>query len=1632
MITVNLGNVNEAPIVTPATFWLAENSANGLAVGIVTYSDPEMSQAHTFAITGGNTGGALAIDATSGEIAVLNSAAVDFETNPGLSLTVQVTDDGAPPLSGSATVQINLTDVNESPTDITLSNAGANENLPSGSAVGQFAAVDLDAGQTHTFALVTGDGDADNGSFTIAGSSLRTADIFDFETKSSYTIRVQVTDNGSPSLSFEKQLAITVNDVNEAPVVSVATFTLPENSANATTVGSATYDDPDGGQTHTFAIAAGNSGGAFAINAGTGEITVANSATLDFETTPTFSLTVEVADSGSPALSGSATVTIDLLDGAGGPSDILLSHASVPETALVGTVVGTFTTIDPEGPHTYALVAGDGDTDNASFQIAVDALLTAESLDYEVKKIYSIRVQATDNTGQVFAKKFTILVTDVQERGSTPTDITLSNRTVNENQPAGTLVGSFSTIGPGAGDAYTYSLVAGTGDTDNTSFQISGNQLLTGAAFDFEAKNGYTIRVRTTDSGTPAQSLEKQFIVSVNDVNEAPTGIALSNAGVNENQPLGTIVGTLSGTDPDAGQTLTFSLRDLSGDNASFQIIGTTLRTAAVLDHESKDSYTIQVRATDNGSPAQFFDKQLTIGVNDINDAPVAAPDTFSPNVALGNTLLSVGVTTSGQPVVNITGNLLANDTDQEGTPLTAVAEKVPSTGGGTATINTNGSFTFLPGIGDRSHADTFTYHVSDGTAKSAGTVTVGIASSLVWYVNNATSNGDGRSNAPLTTLAAAEAASGPDDIIFVYEGNTVKKPLGGGIVLKDRQKLHGQGVGLVVPGFGTLVPAGNRPRINNTAGDAVSVPATAGHRDAVEVRGLDLQGSSNAIDVTAGVANNVGVILSDNTIRGAGAEGIDLNAGSTGSFIATVQNNTITATGNGIDARSSAATALVLALNTNTGITSGATGILVDGSGGGTATITSFVGNNVSGATAGAGISINGATFDATPGGSFQTVAAGVTAVGAAGNGVGGAGLLLTHSAGDLSFSDLDIIADGGAGLRASGLAPYTGSAGLQLAVGSDVATVTAMGGPALDLDTVGAALPFQTISSTNSPTTGVALNSVTGSLSAGAASSISNISSAAGTAFQVADSSATIVYAGTINTSTGKGVVLTGNAGGSIGLSGTLTLNTGADPAFEATGGGTVTATDSANTLTTTTGTALKVANTTIGAAGLKFRSISAGTTSTGPVNGIVLDNTGTAGGLTVSGTGSVGSGGTIQRADTGVNLNNTSNVSLSYLQLNDFADYTIRGTGVTNFALANTTVSGSSGDSTAAFEGGVQFDGLVGTASITNSSFSGSLLHNFRVTNSGGILDRITFSNDTFGLNNTASGDDGLQLEASGSAVMNVTVQDSFFTGSAAITSSSRRRRDAAAVRAISSSRATRSPTTIRGSSPAAAESRSAGRAVASPTWSRRIRCAMRRGIALVVSCGGAGSTCRGTVWENKIGVSDAANSGSAGGSGIAMISAGGGTFITAVIVNQVYQYNNHGILLQTGDRQGSTLNLQASVMDNTVSNPGNMNSNFNGIHLNNGTVATDNFTSCVDIVRNKLTGAGQGAVSPDNADLRLRQRQGTAVRLPGYGGANNDNAAVQTLLSGQNTLGTVNASNSVPTGGGYVGGATCTWP
>ena len=106
----------------------------------------------------------------------------------------------------------------------------------------------------------------------------------------------------------------------------------------------------------------------------------------------------------------------------------------------------------------------------------------------------------------------------VNAANNPPTDIALSKSNLDENLAAGTVVGTLSTTDPDLGDTFTYSFCGG---TDDASFTISGNSLLSAAAFDFETKNSYSICVRTTDSG--ALTTTKTFVIAINNVVDTQT-----------------------------------------------------------------------------------------------------------------------------------------------------------------------------------------------------------------------------------------------------------------------------------------------------------------------------------------------------------------------------------------------------------------------------------------------------------------------------------------------------------------------------------------------------------------------------------------------------------------------------------------------------------------------------------------------------------------------------------------------------------------------------------------------------------------------------------------------------------------------------------------------------------------------------------------------------------------------------------------------------------------------------------------------------------------------------------------------------------------------------------------------------
>ncbi|MEB3343271.1 S8 family serine peptidase, partial [Okeania sp.] len=162
--------------------------------------------------------------------------------------------------------------------------------------------------------------------------------------------------------------------------------------------------------------------------------------------------------------------------------DITLTNDNIDENEADNTVVGTLATTDPDnGDFTYTLVSGEGDTDNTAFTIDDNDLKINISPDFETQSSYDIRVQATDGE-ETYEEEFTINVNDVNE---TPTDIELDNNNIDENVPANTVVGKFSTIDPDAGDTFSYKLVSGEGDTDNTAFTIDNDELKINISPDF-------------------------------------------------------------------------------------------------------------------------------------------------------------------------------------------------------------------------------------------------------------------------------------------------------------------------------------------------------------------------------------------------------------------------------------------------------------------------------------------------------------------------------------------------------------------------------------------------------------------------------------------------------------------------------------------------------------------------------------------------------------------------------------------------------------------------------------------------------------------------------------------------------------------------------------------------------------------------------------------------------------------------------------------------------------------------------------------------------------------------------------------------------------------------------------------
>ena len=681
-VTIDVTDTNDPPTFSDGsstTRSVAENTTSGTNIGAaVAATDSDTSDILIYSLEGTDAS-SFSIVSTSGQLQT--KAALDYETQTSYSVIVSVSDNNGG--SDSIDVIINVTDTDEvgndrptftegsSTTRSVAENTAANTNI--GDAV---AATDSDSGDILRYTL----GGADAASFSIVSTTgqLRTKAALDYETDTSYSVTITVSDG---SLEDNIDVTIDVTNVNEAAPVftdgSSTTRSVAENTASNTNIGDPVdATDADTGDVLVYTLG-GDDAASFSIVSTTGQLQTKTA--LDYETKISYAVTVSVSDGNGG--SDSITVTINVTDVA----DFVPVNQRTQQVqdAIVAAVPGVnnandvteahvaaITVLDLSGQSITSLKSGDfyGFTalttlqlhNNSISDISVLEDLTAlTSLTLNDNSISDISVledlttltelTLNDNSiSDVSALEDLTALTDLDLSGnpildygplsrlktanpSVDIDINLNNnlpvfsdgnsitRSVAENTAASTNIGAASA----ATDADNHTLTYTLGGTDAASFSIvsTTGQLQTKAKLDYETKTSYSVTVTAYDGNSGADRIT--VTIKVTNVNEKPSfppgRVILAVA---ENTASNTNIGDpITATDPDNGDTLTYSLQ--RGDARFFSIDANTgqVKTRVALDYESKNSYTnLAVRAVDSGGLRTST--LLTINVTNVPGAP--------------------------------------------------------------------------------------------------------------------------------------------------------------------------------------------------------------------------------------------------------------------------------------------------------------------------------------------------------------------------------------------------------------------------------------------------------------------------------------------------------------------------------------------------------------------------------------------------------------------------------------------------------------------------------------------------------------------------------------------------------------------------------------------------------------------------------------------------------------------------------------------------------------------------------------------------------------------------------------------------------------------------------------------------
>jgi Ca2+-binding RTX toxin-like protein len=445
---------------------------------------------------------------------------------------------------------------NEAPTSITLDGSSVVENAADGTLIGILSATDPDSGDTATFSLV----DDAGGRFAVDGDQLVVAngELLDFEAATSHDVIVRVTDNDG--LTLDATFTITLEDVVGLTISGTNKADILVGTGDDDTISGANGDDALTGGAGKDTLNGGNGddaidggAGADTINGGNGD-DVIDSGSGDNSLTGGNGDDSLVAGSGNDDLTGGngddmldAGAGHDTLAGnnghdtlTGGDGNDLINGGNGDDLLDPGS--GNDQAHGDQGNDLliYVMSENAGATDSYDGGRGTDTLrLVLTQSQFESAAVqadiaaYQVFLTQNSRPGQSNGPIFQFTAFDLAARNfeqldivisnATPADIALSNDSVDENSPNGTVVGQLSASDPDAGETFTFELV----DDAGGRFAINGTDLVVAGALDFEAATSHEITIRVTDSAD--NTYEETFTIDVNNVSGLIVGDNTNN-----------------------------------------------------------------------------------------------------------------------------------------------------------------------------------------------------------------------------------------------------------------------------------------------------------------------------------------------------------------------------------------------------------------------------------------------------------------------------------------------------------------------------------------------------------------------------------------------------------------------------------------------------------------------------------------------------------------------------------------------------------------------------------------------------------------------------------------------------------------------------------------------------------------------------------------------------------------------------------------------------------------------------------------------------------------------------------------------------------------------------------------------